>query len=249
MSDSSDLIFGKNPVIELLTKSPERVSKLYIRNTLSGTIRQNINSLCSANKIPVSVVPGKKLYDLVGSVNDQGVVAECSPVAYTDYHEWIKTLSLNEHPLVFILDELEDPHNLGAILRSAAAFNIAGVIVPKHKQAQISAAVIKTSAGTAGRVPIVRVTNTNQTIEDLKEKNFWIAGLEADADKSLWDEDFKTPVGVILGSEGSGLRPSTRSHCDYFLSVPMGPLAESLNVSVTAGIVGSAYFNRIHNAR
>jgi 23S rRNA (guanosine2251-2'-O)-methyltransferase len=247
MSDSSDLIFGKNPVIELLTKSPERVSKIYVRNTLSGSLRQNINSICSANKIPVSVVPGKKLYDLVGGVNDQGVVAECSPVSYTDYFEWIETVDLNAQPLVFILDELEDPHNLGAILRSAAAFNIAGVIVPKHKQAPISAAVIKTSAGTAGRVPIIRVTNTNQTIDDLKEKHFWIAGLESDAEKSVWEEDFKTPVAVILGSEGSGLRPSTKAHCDYLLSVPMGPKAESLNVSVTAGIVGSAYFNRIQS--
>lgn len=245
MSDSSDLIFGKNPVVELLTKSPERVSKIYIRNTLSGSSRQNINHICSQNKIPVSVVPGKKLYDLVGSVNDQGVVAECSPVSYTDYHEWMETVDLDARPLVFILDELEDPHNLGAILRSAAAFNVTGVIVPKHKQAQVSAAVIKTSAGTAGRVPIIRVTNTNQTIDDLKEKHFWIAGLESDAEKSVWTEDFKTPVAVILGSEGSGLRPSTKSHCDYFLSVPMGPLAESLNVSVTAGIVGAAYFNRM----
>lgn len=242
MISDETLIYGKNPVIELLEQEPDRISKVFIRDTLKGNVKHTIVQLSRENNIPLSVVPGKKLYDMVGPVQDQGIVAECSAVTYHEYYEWLEETDLSTNPCVFVLDEIEDPHNFGAILRSAAAFNLAGVIIPKHKQAPVNPTVVKTSAGTAGRVPIIRVVNTNQTLEDLKEREFWIAGLDSNADKSIWEEDFNTPMAIVLGSEGKGLRSSTIKHCDYQLSIPMSDLAESLNVSVSAGIAGAAWY-------
>jgi 23S rRNA (guanosine2251-2'-O)-methyltransferase len=237
--ESSDLyIFGKHPVEDTLTRTPTKINKIFIRNNSKTGFIRNIERLSSENRIPVIHVPGRKLKDLVGNVNDQGIVAQISPVAYFDLEDWLIThFKIDEKPVVLLLDEIEDPHNVGAILRTAAASGIDAVIVPKHRQAPVNATVYKTSAGTAGLVPIIRVTNLNQTIMRLKEEGFWICGLDQNAPKSYWEQDYDMPTAVIIGSEGKGIREKTLSHCDFIINIPMDNDVESLNASVSAALV------------
>ncbi|NGP77233.1 23S rRNA (guanosine(2251)-2'-O)-methyltransferase RlmB [Balneolaceae bacterium YR4-1] len=235
--DANIYIYGKNPVTEALKDEPERVDKIFVRNSLKDANIADIFTLASNNRIPISHVPGAKLYELVGSVNDQGVVALMSAVEYMDFGEWLSGVDLDEYPGILLLDEIEDPHNLGAILRTAAAAGISAVLVPKHRQAPVNATVFKTSAGTAGRIPIVRVGNLNQCIMELKDEGFWIGGLDAEGDRSLWDLEVDRPLAFIIGNEGSGIRKKTLEHCDYRITIPMYNRVESLNASVSAALI------------
>ncbi|MDX1585965.1 MAG: 23S rRNA (guanosine(2251)-2'-O)-methyltransferase RlmB [Balneolaceae bacterium] len=235
--DANIYIYGKNPVTEALRSEPERVDKIFVRNSLKDANIAEIFTLASNNRIPINHVPGAKLYDLVGGVNDQGIVALMSAVEYMDFGEWLAGLDMAEYPGILLLDEIEDPHNLGAILRTAAAAGISAVLVPKHRQAPVNATVYKTSAGTAGRIPIVRVGNLNQCIMELKDEGFWIGGLDAGGDRSLWDLEVDRPLAFIIGNEGSGIRKKTLEHCDYRITIPMFNKVESLNASVSAALI------------
>jgi len=237
MSISNSYIYGKNPLLEQLKNEPEKIEKIFLRENLRGSYVNDIKSHASQNRIPVSFVPGTKLFDLVGKVNDQGAVALVSPVSYLEFHDWLKSLNPDPKTAILILDEIEDPHNFGAILRSAAAAGINAVLVPKHRQSPVNATVFKTSAGTAGRIPIVRVGNLNQAILELKKHAFWIAGLEQSAEKILWSLDATTPLAFVIGSEGQGIRKKTTEHCDFLYRIPMENKVESLNASVSAALV------------
>lgn len=233
---SESLIYGRHPVEEALKQNPEKVEKIYIRDTAGGGFKQ-ILDMASANRIPVQRVPGKKLNDLVGPVNDQGVVAQLSAVEYLELDEWLETIDVKTNPVVLIMDEIEDVANFGAILRTAAASGMDAVVVPKHRQAPVNATVYKTSAGTAGMVPIIRVVNINQSIGLLKDTGFWVVGLDQDAKTTLWKQDFNMPLVVIVGSEGKGIRQHTLKLCDFTVSVPMKNNVESLNASVSAALI------------
>lgn len=235
--DSNIYIYGKNPVSEALNEEPEKIDKIFVRNSLKDSDISKIFTLASNNRIPISHVPGAKLYELVGNVNDQGIVALMSAVEYRDFGEWLSDINLEEYPGILLLDEIEDPHNLGAILRSAAAAGISAVLVPKHRQAPVNATVYKTSAGTAGRIPIVRVGNLNQCIMELKDAGFWIAGLDVEGNQKLWDLEVDRPLAFVIGNEGSGIRQKTLEHCDYHITIPMHNKVESLNASVSAALI------------
>lgn len=248
MCESSHYIYGKNPVLEQLQQDPKRVEKIFLRTNIRGTFTEKIKSLSSNNRIPLSFVPGARLFDLVGKVKDQGVVALVSPLSYLDFHEWLENIQIDEETAILLLDEIEDPHNFGAILRSAAAAGISAVIVPKHRQAPVNAAVIKTSAGTAGRIPIVRAGNLNQAILELKDAHFWIAGLDQNADKSIWELDASVPLAFVIGSEGRGIRKKTLEHCDFVYKIPMDNRVESLNASVSAALICYEWRRKIQNS-
>ena len=237
MDNSNNFIYGRNPVEEILQNRPREVEKIYIRKNLSRQSFSSILSIASQNRIPVVEVPGTKLYELVGNVNDQGIVAAISEVTYQDFDEWMEQIAPDKSMAVLLMDEIEDPQNFGAILRTAAAAGMSAVIVPKHRQAPVSAAVFKTSAGTAGRIPIVRTVNLNQAILTLKENKFWIAGLDMEGDSLLWDQTFDVPMAFVIGSEGRGMRRKTTEHCDFLLSIPMENGVESLNASVSASLI------------
>lgn len=230
-------IYGRHPIIEQLNREPEKVDKLYIRDTIAGGPAQEIIRLASEHRIPVQRVPGRKLSELVGAVNDQGFVALITPVQYEDLDEWLETIDSATKPLALILDEIEDPHNFGAMLRTAAAVGAAGVLVPKHRQAPVNATVVKTSAGTAGMVPIVRVVNINSAIRDLQSAGFWVCGLDQEAESTVWEHKFDTATALVVGSEGKGIREKTLELCDFKLRLPMEPGVESLNASVSAALV------------
>ncbi|MCH8494299.1 MAG: 23S rRNA (guanosine(2251)-2'-O)-methyltransferase RlmB [Balneolales bacterium] len=230
------LIFGRHPIEEALQNSPDKIEKIYLKDSAGGGLSKII-TLASENRIPVQRVPGKRLFDLVGPVNDQGVVAQVSMVTYLELEEWLETTDVGTNPVLIALDELEDVANFGAILRTAAAAGIDGVMVPKHRQAPVNATVFKTSAGTAGRIPIIRVTNTNQAIMKLKDAGFWVGGLDARAKTTIWQQNLDLPLVVIVGSEDKGIRKKTLDHCDFTLSLPMQHDVESLNASVTAALL------------
>ncbi len=230
-------IYGMKPAKEILENEPERVDKIFVRNNLSDQQLHTIYNRASDHRIPVTKVPESKLVDLVGKVNHQGIVAGISEVEYLEFEEWLEQLEPDNQTAVLCLDEIEDPHNFGAILRTAAAAGINAVIVPKHRQAPVNATVFKTSAGTAGRIPIVRAVNLNQAILSLKDNRFWIAGLEQNAETNLWDQKFDTPMAFVIGNEGRGIRKKTGEHCDFLLSLPMANNVESLNASVSAALV------------
>jgi len=230
-------IYGRNPVQEALEKTPQQIEKIFLRKGVNRHTVADILNSASANRIPVSEVPGSKLSELVGRVNDQGVVAAVSMADYVEFEEWMDSLTADAGTAILLLDEIEDPQNFGAILRTAAASGMSGVVVSKHRQAPVSAAVYKTSAGTAGRIPIIRAVNLNQAMLALKEKGFWIAGLDTRGDSLLWDQTFDVPMAFVIGNEGRGMRKKTGEHCDFLLSIPMHNGVESLNASVSAGLV------------
>jgi len=232
----NDYIYGRNPVEEALKENPEQIEKIYLKKGVKKFALSEILNLASKNRIPVTDVPGSRLYELVGSVNDQGVVAAVSQAEYVDFDDWLEQIEPNPDTAVLLLDEIEDPHNFGAILRTAAAAGISAVIVPKHRQAPVNAAVFKTSAGTAGRIPIVRAVNLNQAILSLKENKFWIAGLDMEGE-TIWNHTFDVPMAFVIGNEGRGMRKKTGEHCDFLLSLPMFNNVESLNASVSAALV------------
>jgi len=236
LEKENTFIFGRNPIEEVLKTNPGQVEKIFLKKGVRQHGLSSILSLASSNRIPVTDVPGSKLHELVGSVNDQGIVAAISLASYMEFEEWLDSVEPDADTAVLLLDEIEDPHNFGAILRTAAAANISAVIVPKHRQAPVSAAVFKTSAGTAGRIPIVRTVNLNQAIITLKEKKFWIAGLDMSGEP-IWNQVFDVPMAFVIGNEGRGIRKKTGEHCDYMLSVPMSNGVESLNASVSAALI------------
>ena len=237
LDESNEFIYGRNPVEELLKNRADEVEKVYINRKLNKQSFSTILTLASNNRVPVVEVPGSKLYDLVGKVNDQGIVAAVSQIQYEEFEDWLERIEPNQDTGILLLDEIEDPHNFGAILRTAAASGMDAVIVPKHRQAPVSAAAYKTSAGTAGRIPIVRAVNLNQAILKLKDNKFWIAGLDMDGDSLLWEQTFDVPMAFVIGNEGRGMRQKTGEHCDFLLSIPMYNGVESLNASVSAGLV------------
>lgn len=237
MENNDQYIYGRKPIEEKLRSSAEEIEKIFLRKGLQKGSIGKILDLASGNRIPVIEVPGTKLHEMVGSVNDQGIVASVSMSEYQDFDTWLDSIKPNKEMAILLLDEIEDPHNFGAILRTAAATGISAVIVSKHRQAPVNAAVYKTSAGTAGRIPIVRTVNLNQAILRLKENQFWIAGLDSEGDSHLWDQTFDVPMAFVIGNEGKGMRKKTGEHCDFLLSIPMHNNVESLNASVTAALV------------
>ncbi|SMO91385.1 23S rRNA (guanosine(2251)-2'-O)-methyltransferase RlmB [Gracilimonas mengyeensis] len=245
MTTSDNLfIYGKNPVEEALKTRPDEIDKIYVKNSLRNSTFNEILQLSNDNGVPLVRVPGQKLYNLVGKVNDQGFVAQMSAAKYTDFYDWAETLILSENPAVLLLNGIEDPHNFGAILRSAAAAGISAVIIPMQNQAPVNATVFKTSAGTAGRIPVIRVHDTNQAFKDLQLTGFSIVGLDGNADQTLWEADFDRPVAFLIGNEGKGIRKSELKRCDATVSIPMEHKVESLNASVSAALVSYEWKRR-----
>jgi 23S rRNA (guanosine2251-2'-O)-methyltransferase len=168
----------------------------------------------------------------------QGVIAVINAGSLTTpFSRFMETLKVDDRTLVVLLDELTDPHNVGAIIRSAAAFGAAGVLIPSHNQAPITGTVVKTSAGMAFRIPLVAIGNVNQAVDALKKVGFKTYGLMMDGKTNITDEPFEAPTLVIVGNEGEGIREHTLARCDVKLRIPMDSRAESLNASVSAAVV------------
>lgn len=238
MSKSENIyIYGRNPILEALMSRPNEIEKIFLKSSIQVNSIEGLSDLISKNSIPISKVPQIKIQNLVGRVNDQGIVALLSQITYSDYFEWVSELDLRDNPAVLFLDGIEDPHNFGAILRTAAASGISAVIVPTQKQSPVNATVFKTSAGTAGKIPIIRVHDVNQGIKDLELAGFEILALDGDSDNSFWDAKFENPTAFMIGNEGDGLNPKIIKKASKTLRIPMKNNVESLNASVSAALV------------
>lgn len=242
--DTSLYIYGRKPIEEALLADAKNVKMLYVKESVKESDLEAVRAYAAKHKIPLTRVPENKLETLVGDVNTQGFVAELREFKSLGFGEWIDTVNKDTNPLVFVLDELEDPHNVGAIIRVAAAMGAAGVIMSKHRQAPITSAVWKTSAGAAARMPVIVVSNTNDTIKKLQEEKFWVVGLDGDTGKTIWDEAWDAPMAIVVGNEGRGIRAGTKEACDYLLRIPMEPGVESLNASVSAAVAGYEWKRR-----
>lgn len=230
-------VYGKKPIEEALDERAKHIDKIFIKNSISPNSYKNISDIAIANKIPLVTVPDVKLLNLVGKVNHQGFVALISQIEYVNFFDWLEHIDLSTNPAILLLDGIEDPHNLGAILRTSAAAGIHGIIVPTQNQSPVNATVFKTSAGTAGKIPIIRVHDTNQGFKDLKLAGFSIVGLDASAEHDIWETTFDKPVAFLIGNEGRGISKNLMNNCDGLIKFPMENNVESLNASVSAALV------------
>lgn len=230
----STYIYGRHAVKTLIEAQPERVQGVFV----SISAEKEFEALARAKHIRVEPLAEHDFRkELEGAVH-QGVVAKVAMDGLVrEYGEFMRSLEVSPSTCLVLLNEITDPHNVGAIIRSAAAFGAAGVLIPTHNQAPITGAVAKASAGAVFTTPIVAINNENQVIEDLKKKKFWIYGLAGEGANELPREKFDAPAVFVVGSEGEGLRAKTREHCDILLRIPMHPKLESLNASVSAAIV------------
>lgn len=231
-------IYGRHAVLALLKAEPQRVHRLYV----SVTAEPEFKPIGQRFHIPVEPLAGHKFdQELEGAVH-QGVIAKVAIEGLMkDYNRFMSSFSPSPDIALVLLNEITDPHNVGAIIRSAAAFGAAGVLIPTHNQATITGVVAKASAGAVFTVPIIAISNENQVILDLKKRGYWIYGLAGEGSNELPNEKFDAPAVFVVGSEGEGLRAKTREHCDILLRIPMRPSVESLNASVSAAVVLSRW--------
>jgi len=229
-------IFGRNPVLELL-KSNKSINKIIIaKGSQKGSI-QEIVKLAKEKGIPFQEVDKNHLNKMFPWENHQGVAALISVADYMDWQDiLVSAQEKNEEPLIIMLDEIEDPHNLGAILRTADAVGAHGVIIPKRRAVPLTEGVAKASAGAVEYVPVARVGNLAQTIDALKKEGCWIVGTSLQG-QPLYEQNLKGPLVVVIGSEGKGLSRLTEEKCDFLVSIPMNGKINSLNVSVATGVV------------
>jgi 23S rRNA (guanosine2251-2'-O)-methyltransferase len=232
----SDVIAGRNAVMEVL-RTDRQIDVIYLLQTATGGSMSRIIALAKEKKIVIKTVTQQKLDSLSGGVNHQGVVAVASVAEYVELEDILKIAEeRNEAPFVVICDEIEDPHNLGAIIRTAEAVGVHGVVIPKRRSASLTQVVYKTSAGAASVVPVCRVANLTQAIETLKKEGVWV--YSADMDGTPWCQtDYRGGVALVIGSEGRGVSRIVKEQSDFVVSLPMNGQINSLNASVAAGIL------------
>jgi 23S rRNA (guanosine2251-2'-O)-methyltransferase len=235
---ASPVAYGVHTVRVLLTRTPARVRRVLLAGGKDAGRLAELRTLATRHGIQVTTVDDATLDKLAEGGRHQGVLAEVTARSgdpETQLEEALEAAS--GPPLLLVLDGVQDPHNLGACLRSADAAGVTAVIVPRDRAAGLTPVVRKVAAGAAETVPLVSVVNLARTLRELKERGIWLTGTDDSADKSLYDVDLKGPLALVMGSEGEGMRRLTRECCDQLVSIPMGGAVESLNVSVAAGVV------------
>jgi 23S rRNA (guanosine2251-2'-O)-methyltransferase len=229
-----NIVYGRNSVLELLKAGKRTVNKLMVAQTARGTVITEIINIAKQRGIAIHNVPPEKLDKY--SENSQGIAVEVSPMEYVELSDLINKTKQMSKPLLVILDGIEDPHNLGAIIRNCVAFGANGVIIPKWRAVGVNETVSKASAGAVEHISISKVANINQAIDLLKENDFWIAGAE-NGGQLLEEADLPFPLAVIIGSEGFGLHSLTKKNCDFLISIPQENTISSLNASCASAVI------------
>ncbi|WP_319404264.1 23S rRNA (guanosine(2251)-2'-O)-methyltransferase RlmB [uncultured Anaeromusa sp.] len=232
-----DVIAGRNSVGEAL-KSGRPLNKLLIaKGERQGSLRE-LAGIAKDKGILIQEVEPQRLAQLAPGQRHQGVVAMASPVEYAEVEDILAAAEAKgEAPLLVVLDELEDPHNLGAVLRSVDAAGAHGVIIPKRRSCPLSTTVAKTSAGAVEYVPVARVSNLAQTLDKLKKAGIWVAGCDMDGTENYFEASLKGPLALVIGGEGRGLGRLVKEHCDFLVRIPMQGHVNSLNASVACSLV------------
>lgn len=233
---AEEIIIGRNPLIQAI-KSGRTINKVFISQQLNRSTENEIRQLLYKENVPIQTVPRKKL-DELSAGKHQGIIAFVASYTYASLNEVLQNIKAqNELPFLIILDELEDPHNLGAILRTADATGAHGVIIPKHRAVGLTGTVAKASAGAIEHVPVIRVTNIVKTIEQLKENNIWVIGTDERTSDDYRTLDGDTALAIVIGNEGRGISRLVKEKCDWFVHIPMHGTIPSLNASVAASIL------------
>jgi 23S rRNA (guanosine2251-2'-O)-methyltransferase len=240
-----EYIIGRNPVLESL-KSGREINKIWLaEGAQKGPVNQIIQ-LAKENGVLVQFVPKKKIEQMVEG-NHQGVVAQVAAYQYAELDDLFqKAEERNETPFFLLLDEIEDPHNLGSIMRTADAVGAHGIIIPKRRAVGLTATVAKASTGAIEHIPVARVTNLSRTIDELKEKGLWIAGTDAKGKEDYRQFDGTMPLVLVIGSEGKGMSRIIRDKCDFLVRLPMVGKVTSLNASVAASLLMYEVFRKRH---
>ena len=232
-----DQVEGRNAVIELL-ESGRDINKIFI---LEGERHGSINkiiAMAKERKIVLTMINKARLNQMAQTENNQGVIAIVPPFDYCEVEDILENAKQREEkPFILILDGIEDPHNLGSIIRTAETAGVHGIIIPKRRSASVNSTVSKVSAGAVEHMKIARVNNITETIRYFKENDVWICGTDMDAKKYYYQEDYTGPIAIIIGSEGFGMSRLVKENCDFLVKIPMKGKITSLNASVSAGIV------------
>lgn len=235
MAQTNSYIYGRHALVEALQYAPKALRKVFLAPQFAD---EELTALIRKAGIQVTPIAGGKMP--AGAEKEdvrQGIIGLLAPEnILRSYKEFADSLKVGPGTSLVLLDELQDPHNVGAIIRSAAAFGVSGILLPEHNQSPITGTVIKVSAGMAFRVPLVTVANVNSTLRDLKERGFWIYGLDMNQDHSTATEKFDAPAIFVMGNEAKGIRQKTLELCDIILSIPMSPRCESLNVAASTAV-------------
>jgi len=237
-TDQSIYIYGRHSLEEALSAAPQIIQKVSLDNR-----REYGDILAKLKRLEINVQPLNTDRMPVGDrQSHQGVVAKISLKSLIKpWRDFFEDVSVTPSTAFLLLDELQDPQNVGAVIRSAAAFGFSGVLLPQHNQAPVTGAVIKVSAGMAFKIPLVSIGNVNQTLERLKKEGFWVYGLDQNGDHNISEETFDRPTVIVLGNEGRGIRSKTLELCDVRLGIGINPRSESLNAAAAAAVAGYAW--------
>jgi len=228
-------ISGRHPVEELLSSIRQRPRKVLISDSVPADVRKEVSARAAAAGIPCLSCAKDAWRKRTGETESAGVAAEIAEFRYDELEDWVAALP--ERAVAFLLDGVTDPQNLGAVIRNARAFGVAGVVVPRDRTCPVTAAVFRASAGAAAHVPVIQVTNLARTIDDLKERGFWLYAAVGDGETDIGELSPAKRTGFVLGSEDAGIRKLVREKCDGGVRIPMHPGVDSLNVAVASGIL------------
>lgn len=238
MANTEEFVAGRNSVLETL-KSGRAINKILLaKGERNGTVIREIVGLARSRGLVIQEVEAGKLDSIAGAIRHQGVLALVPPVEYAEMEDILRTArDSGEPPFIVLLDELEDPHNVGAILRTSDAAGVHGVLIPKRRSCPLSGTVAKTSVGAVEYVPVARIGNIGQTIDQLKKQGMWIVGADMDGESNYYDADLSGPLVIVVGSEGQGLGRLVKERCDFLVKIPMCGKINSLNASVACSLL------------
>ena len=233
----NDQIEGRNAVLEYMESGKDINKILITKGEKHGSINKII-AIAKERKIIISELERSKLNQIAQTENNQGVIAIVPPYDYCEVEDILEVAKKRqEEAFILILDGIEDPHNLGSIIRTAETAGVHGIIIPKRRACGVNSTVSKVSAGAVQHMKIARVNNINETIKFLKQNDIWICGTDGQAKTYYFQQDFKMPIAIVIGSEGYGMSRLVKENCDFLVKIPMKGKITSLNASVSAGIV------------
>ena len=232
-----EIIAGRNAVFEALS-SKRPVNKIFIKMGLQGGSLGKILATAQDAAIPVEYVQAEKLDRMAPGIRHQGIVALASPIAFSSLETVLeRAASRNEMPFLLLLDELQDPQNVGALIRSADAAGVHGVLLPRRRSCPLNMVVAKISAGAVNYVPVVQIGNIVQTLRNLKEQGFWVVGADMDGESLYFETDLDRPLVLVVGAEGKGIGRLVKENCDMLVRIPMQGGVNSLNASAAGAIL------------
>jgi 23S rRNA (guanosine2251-2'-O)-methyltransferase len=238
-TDNAIFIYGKNAVMGALEKRPDTVERVFLEKdkTFGPDFEDSVHALIKKHNLKKEIFVPNDLARELKEANHQGILAKVRIDELTvGFEFFLENLEVNENTCLVVLSELQDVQNVGAIIRSAVAFGASGILIPEHNQVQINPTIVKISSGTAFSIPLVKIGNLNNAIEKLKEKRFWIYGLDMHGEKTVFEEKFTEAAVFIIGNEGEGIREKTKENCDMLLNIPISENCESLNASVSCAV-------------